>query len=88
MLRPVCRLHTRQAGRFYALCELYGEELNRSAAPLLVPGCSFLPSRVHPPRLSSDTGGCVHHVADCGGNSRKGPVVGTFGKVAYTQHDR
>lgn len=39
-------------------------------------------------RLSSDTGGCVHHVADCGGNSRKGPVVGTFGKVAYTEHDR
>jgi len=88
VLRPVCRLHTRQAGRFYALCELNGEELNRSAAPLLVPGCSFLPSHVHPPRLSSDTGGCVHHVADCGGNSRKGLVVGTFGKVAYTEHGR
>ncbi len=88
MLRPVCRLHTRQAGRFYALCELYGEELSCSAAPLLVPCCSFLPSRVHPPRLSSDTGGYVHLVSDYGGNSRKGPVVGTFGKVAYTERDR
>ena len=36
MLRPVCRLHTRQAGRFYALCELNGEELNRSTAPSTV----------------------------------------------------
>lgn len=88
MLRPVCRLHTRQAGRFYALCELNGEELSCSAVALLLPRCSFPLRPVHPSRLSSDTGGCVHHVAGCGGNSRKGPVVGTFGKVAYTERDR
>ncbi len=31
---------------------------------------------------------CRIPVEGCGGNSRKGPVVGTFGKVAYTEHDR
>lgn len=73
MLRPACRLHTRQAGRFYALCELNGEELavvRRSPAVLFR----------YPVR--------IHRVADCDGNSRKGPVVGTFGKVVYTENDR
>lgn len=52
------------------------------------PGLFFSAVPCASPQLSGHTGGCVHHIADCGGNSRMGPVVGTFGKVAYTEHDR
>lgn len=84
LLRPVCRLHTRQAGRFYALCELIVEELSRSAAPLLFFSATLCGSYGE----SAGRVGPAHYVADCGGNSRKGLVVGTFGKVAYTEHGR
>ncbi len=91
MLRPVCRLHTRWAGRFYAHCEI---KTLRTEAPgqaraafrltALFRLLPMYPCHVSA-RLNSPTGGRVHHIADCGGNSRKGFIVGTVGKVAHIQ---